>query len=234
MSTARKVSDVERTCTMLDLLHRRVNARANGGAPSHVVIEEVAPGTGWTARRWADVLVLSVWPSKGQTLDGYEVKASRADLKRELSDLSKHEAVARYCDHWWLVLWDESMLLDGVPESWGLIVTQPDGDDRCLKIIRQAATLTPQPWPRGFVCSLVRNAYQQSPGEGYLARAVSYSADIARDAGERRARDEARKALEALRDIVFAETDSWMRPNDPAKIIAEACRQLGDSQRERA
>src|ERR1041384_1602390 len=103
MSKRARITDFERTATMVDLLRDRFCA-GDGMSLSHVVLEEVAPGTGWMGgSRWADVLVLSVWKSKGRTLNGYEIKASRADLKKELRDLDKHQALARYCDEWWLV-----------------------------------------------------------------------------------------------------------------------------------
>jgi len=141
---------------------------------SHVVIEEVAPGTGWSGvNRWADVLALSVWPSKGLTLDGYEIKASRADLKRELADPKKHEALARYCDTWTLVVWDEAILLEGIPETWGICTTSEEDGERVLLEKRRPTKLEATSWPRGFVCSLVRNAYEQAPGAAYLARAVA-------------------------------------------------------------
>lgn len=176
MSKARRVPDFERTATMLDLVHRIYpehypHGRAMG--LSHVVIEECAPGTGWRhVNRYADVLALSVWPSKGLTLDGYEIKASRTDLKKELADLSKHEAIARYCDTWTLVVWDESLLIDGIPEEWGILTTKPDDHDgRALVEKRKPRKRTPDPWPRQFVCALVRNAFEQAPGAAYIARA---------------------------------------------------------------
>jgi len=115
-----RIDAVERTVMMVDLLRQSYPAERNG-ILSHVVIEEVAPGTGWAAtQRWADMLALSVWPSKGLTLDGYELKASRSDLRRELADPTKHEAVAQYCDTWSLVAWDEGVLVDGIPNWWGI------------------------------------------------------------------------------------------------------------------
>ena len=228
VSLPRKLTDVERTSTMLDLVHQSVPITTNGTAPSHVVVEEVAPGVGWSGvQRWADVLVLGMWPSKGLALEGYEVKASKADLKRELRDPKKHEALARYCDYWWLVVWDESLLVDGIPETWGVMVTV-DGKhgERELKVLKKATKLTPLPWPRAFVCSLVRNAHQQSPGAAYVARACVAAARRGEQDGRRWADGETRRALEPLRDLLFADKDRWMRPNDPETILRVACERL--------
>ena len=219
MSKARRISDVERTATMLDLIHRLYPS--NGVSLSHVVIEEVAPTTGW-ARRWADVVVLGVWPSNGLKLDGYEVKASRADLKRELADPAKHRAVARYCDTWSLVVWDDAVLVDGIPEDWGIIKTADDDNgERYLEDVRKPAKRTPEPWPRDFVCSLVRNAFEQSPGAAYLARACAASYRQGQHSGEIAAKSFARQQWEKLAGTIYG-SDHWKWPDaarDPEALV---------------
>jgi hypothetical protein len=115
MSKGTRITDRERTATMLDLVRRRYEGEGTEPAMSraYVVVEEVAPGTGFFGTsRYADVLALGVWPSNGLTLDGIEIKASRADLKREVADLTKHHAVARYCDSWTLVAWERARYAD--------------------------------------------------------------------------------------------------------------------------
>jgi hypothetical protein len=232
MSKPRRMDDVERTCTMLDLVRRQYPA---GGAMSlsHVVIEEVAPSTGWAARRWADVLALSVWPSKGLALDGYEVKASRGDLKRELADPAKHEALARYCDAWWLVVWDEAVITDvpPIPESWGIMITMDGEFGRELEVKRRPAKRTPEPWPREFICSLVRNAFEQSPGAAYVARACAEANRVGRSDAEylaRSARDEAARAI----GVALYGAEHWKWPKEARstehllKMAAERLTQL--------
>jgi hypothetical protein len=214
VSKPRRIDAIERTATMLDLIRQRYPT-GDGMSLSHVVIEEVAPGTGWGSRpRWADALALSVWPSKGLTLDGYEVKATRADLKRELADPTKHVSLARYCDAWWLVAWDEGVLVDGVPESWGILLTR-DGEDgeRELVVHRKAPPQTPEPWPRAFVCSLVRNAYEQSPGAAYVARACAEAAARGRRDAEYLARNARDEAARAIAVAIYGE-NSWKWPKE--------------------
>jgi hypothetical protein len=190
---------------------------------SHVVVEEVAPGTGWSgSARWADVLALGVWPSKGLTLDGYEIKASRADLKRELADPDKHTALARYCDTWSLVVWDESVLVDGIPETWGIIVTAEEDGERVLVTKRKAAKLRPEAWPRNFVCSLVRNAYEQSPGAAYVARIASQSWKRGNHEGESDATAGMKSHLDPLACALYG-ADRWKWP-DEARDPEALCR----------
>jgi hypothetical protein len=199
---------LERTAIMRDLVRAQYPAD-RGVSLSHVVVEEVAPGTGWSStQRWADVVVLGMWPSKGLDLHGYEVKASKADLKKELADPSKHEALARYCDTWTLVAWDEAVLADGIPDWWGIKLTrQADGGDRELVVHRRPEVREPEPWPRAFVCSLVRNTYYQSPGAAYVARACVEAARRGKDNGRR----EARALLYPLARALYGQ-DEWKWP----------------------
>jgi hypothetical protein len=229
MSKARRIPDVERTTTMLDLIRRKYEGDQRAMSLSHVVVEECAPGTGFSnGARFADVLALGVWRSNGMRLDGYEVKASRADLRRELADLSKHEAVARYCDSWTLVAWDDSVLVEGIPEAWGVTLTREGEHGRELVEQRRASKREPEPWPRDFVCSLVRNAYQQSPGAAFVARAViEASANSYRD-GKREGERVVKAALKPLAEAIYGR-DSWRWPreaHDVAHLVTRAAEML--------
>lgn len=230
MSKLRKVSDYERTSIMLDLLHGKFgfSGALEHMPPQHVVIEEVADGTGF-ARRWADVLVLNCWRSGRFELDGFEVKASRADLKRELATPSKHQAVARFCDRWTLVAWDEKML-EGleIPTSWGVVVTRDINGVRELHQVRRAPKLSPEPFTRGFVASMVRNAHQQAPGAALLSRTVVSTVDRVREEFRRQQKAEAKRAVEPLARALYGE-DQWRWPaeaQDPAAVIAAAVGRL--------
>lgn len=227
MSKRRLVSDTERTQTMLDLVH--CCYPSDELRQSYVVIEEVAPGTGYSSvQRYADVLVLAVWPSLGLTLDGYEIKASRADLKKELADLSKHMGVARYCNRWTLLAWDESVLVDGIPDDWGIAITVDGEHGRELKQIRKAPNREPQEWPRAFVCSLVRNAYQQGPRAAFLARAVIETADRARSEWRRVGESQRQDLVLPLTKALFGR-DSWKWPaeaRNPEHVVKIATERL--------
>lgn len=178
-----RVLDSERTAIMTDLVRRRHEAEYGDvyGSPGTVVLNEVSPFVGWGRPRYADVLALGVWKSSGQNLHGYEIKASKADLKRELADPEKSRAISRYCNTWTLVVWDDSMLVDGIPGDWGICVAQRDEmGEYELEWRRRPAALAPEPWTRSFICSLVRNAYEQSPAAAYVARAAEFAATRAR------------------------------------------------------
>ena len=81
---------------------------------------EVGDATGARHSRWADALAMSLWPTHGLRLHGFEIKVSRGDWLRELKDPSKAEAIAQYCDHWWLVTADDSIAKkEELPPNWG-------------------------------------------------------------------------------------------------------------------
>lgn len=212
MSKAARVADAERTAIMLDLLRREYSGSGSMSL-SRIVIEECAPGTGWAARRWADALVLGMWPSKGLLLDGYEIKASKQDLKKELADLSKHRAVARYCDSWTLVAWDEAMLVGGIPDEWYIQLTRDGEFGRELYTYRQGKALTPEPWPRQFVCSMVRNAYEQAPGAAYVARATIEANALGRREGKDIANGDWLHALKPLLIELYGK-EEWNWPRE--------------------
>ena len=52
--------------------------------PAYAFFEEVRAQTGYAAGGSADGLALSLWPSRGIELHGFEVKVSRSDWLREL------------------------------------------------------------------------------------------------------------------------------------------------------
>lgn len=187
---------------MLDLLQRRFGHGQLRS--SHVVLEEVAPSTGFRGvQRFADALVLGLWPSSGMLLHGFELKATKGDLKRELSDLKKHAALARYCDTWSLLLWEDQLIVDQIPADWGIWVTRPGTHERQLRVVRAAKKRTPEPWPRQFVASLVRNAYEQSPGAAWTARLLDEAAAHQRASIERHAENTYRQQIEKLGHALY-------------------------------
>lgn len=89
--------------------------------PEWAIMWEVGQGTGAAGGRYADAVMMSLWSSRGLELHGVEIKISRSDWKREAADPSKAEAIARFCDRWWVhtapgVVDD----LSDLPPAWGL------------------------------------------------------------------------------------------------------------------
>lgn len=139
---------------MLGLLRTRYTEKAGNG-DAWAFIEKVRDAAGFDAKRTIDAMAMSLWPSRGLTLHGFEVKCSRSDWLRELKDPSKAESFMRHLDRWWLVVADASIVAPGeLPETWGLLVAT--GNRLVCKV--EAPRLAAQPLPRGMLASLLRSA----------------------------------------------------------------------------
>lgn len=91
--------------------------------PAYALLTSVRNQTGFQRQiRTADALAMSLYPSRGIELLGFEVKVSRADWLRELREPDKAESIARYCDRWYVVAGDKDVVEDNeVPPNWGLL-----------------------------------------------------------------------------------------------------------------
>lgn len=125
--------------------------------PAWALFEEVGNATGTMHSRRADAIAMSLWPSRGLELHGFEVKISRSDWVRERDDPAKAEVIAKRCDRWWLVVGDEKLVHDGeLPPSWGLLVLK--GDKLVTKV--DAPKLEAEPLTRGFLAAILRRAHE--------------------------------------------------------------------------
>lgn len=134
--------------------------RKRYSAPAWAYLEEVRNSTGYIGTpRTADGLAMSLWPSRGLSVHGFEVKVSRSDVVKELRTPEKAEAIMKYCDHWWLVLGDAKIIEPGeLPPTWGLMVVRGKTQ---LRAVTEAPKLEPKPLDRNFIASLLRN-FEQS------------------------------------------------------------------------
>lgn len=160
-------------------------------------LTEVRRATGYNhTPRYADAVAMSLWPSRGLLLNGFELKASRKDWKKELDHPEKaDESIFPFCDRWWLVVADEEIVDKGeLPATWGLMA--PKGKSLAVKV--EAPTLKPKPVDRGFLASLLRAAVGQLPAEAELERVRHAAHAEGVKAGQQYAGHE----LEALRKTV--------------------------------
>jgi hypothetical protein len=107
-----------------DLLNR---LQARYAPPGWAFFPEFRSATGAGNERYADAIAVSVFPSRGLEIYGFEIKVSKSDLKAELNDARKADAIGKFCSHWYLVISDEK-LLEGleIPTKWGIL--KPRGD----------------------------------------------------------------------------------------------------------
>ncbi len=124
--------------------------------------KEVPNATGAGCNRHCDALAMSLWPSRGLYLTGFELKVSRADWIKELKQPEKADSIARYCDYWFLVVGSKDIVQAGeLPPTWGLLA--PVGGK--LKVITEATKLEPIELSRKFIAALMRVTQEQASAE---------------------------------------------------------------------
>jgi hypothetical protein len=113
-------------------------------APAWAFLPQVRNGTGWQREtsRWADAIAMGLWPSRGLSVVGFEIKVHRGDWLLELRQPAKAEDFISVCHRWWLVAGDAAIIEPGeLPDTWGLMVVK----GRRLKAVREAPALAPRP-----------------------------------------------------------------------------------------
>lgn len=135
-------------------------------ATAYALFFEVGDSTGLACGRHADAICMSLWPSRGLGVAGYEFKASRSDWVKERDTPAKSEAILQYCDEWWLVVSAEGIVLPGeLPPTWGLMIVKAGS----LKVLTPAPKLTPKTWPKAFLASVLRSAQKPSAAADEIA-----------------------------------------------------------------
>lgn len=142
---------------------------ARHSPPAWAFLPEVRSGTGYLrAVRTADAFAMSLWPSRGLELHGFEVKVSRGDWLRELKDPAKAEDLFAFCDRWWLVVGARDIVKPGeLPPTWGLMV--PRGEQ--LIVETEAPKLESQPPDKLLLASILRDVLESwVPKSSILAK----------------------------------------------------------------
>lgn len=161
-------------------------------APAYALMPHVRNSTGisYSKVRTADAVSMSLWPSRGLILSGFEIKVSRADWLIELKKPEKADEIASYCDEWWLVVSDKNIVGEGeLPHTWGLLTKYGRG----LRCIKQPKELKAKRIDRTFLAALLRRAFEYMPStqeaqavrkegydEGYQSHKTENSYEIKR------------------------------------------------------
>ena len=149
---------------MLDALHARYAKASQGIGIRYAVAEHVRSSASFDAKRVCDFMAQDLWTTGDLALHGHEVKVSRSDWLRELSDPSKAEAFRRYCDRWWLVVSDRAIVKPGeLPTGWGLLALSGG----TLRAVKGAPRLTPEPLSVTFRAALMRGVAKTYARRGF-------------------------------------------------------------------
>lgn len=133
----------------------RAALRARLPIAEYALLFEVSNMTGFGRNRSADAIAMSLWPSRGLEVFGFEIKVSRGDWLRELKDPAKAEPIAQYCDRWIVLAPTGIVKSEEVPAGWGL--WQLDDGDKLSAAITPPK-LTPVALDRTFIAALLRRA----------------------------------------------------------------------------
>jgi hypothetical protein len=178
---------------LVQMLRKRHARLGNGGSGEYAFLTQVRDAAGFYGSRTLDVVTLSLWPSRGMELHGYEVKVSRADWIRELHEPAKAEAFVQRLDRFSLVVADEAMVAPGeLPPGWGLMAVR---GGRLVTVV-QAPNLRrgkePPPVSRSWLVCLLRAA-------GAVPEVDPAEARAARDEGLAAGRSRAEREVVDLR-----------------------------------
>ncbi len=146
-------------------------------APQFAFLPQVADSTG-SVGRTADAIAMSLWPSRGLELIGFEIKVNRADWLRELKQPEKAESILRFCDRWYIAIPHQGIVGPGeLPPTWGLIETAGGR----ARVTTEAPKLEASPLSRRFLAAVLRRVDAVRPDRKMLAEAEKKARDHARD-----------------------------------------------------
>lgn len=188
------------TYTAHDLL---LKIEANHVAPDWACFAEVSNGTGGNARRRSDALAMSLWPSRGLIMRGFEIKVRRDDWRNEKRNPMKAEEIGQFCHEWWVVA--APGVVDDpeteMPPAWGLMV--PD-DAGVLRVVHKATALDPRPITRQFLAAVLRAAdkAKAAHNEGWIRRSeIAEQVRLAEERGAARVTHEAKLAKRNMENL---------------------------------
>ena len=191
---------------------------------------EVGDGTGQNGHRHADAVAMNLWPSRGLTIEGIEIKVSRSDWQRELAVPEKADRIARHCDRWWLAAAPGVVKdINEVPAAWGVLLWNEKraADDKpALKVARQAPRQeAPEHINRTFVAALVR-AFGRPDQDVFAAQLKRELRNVEIRVTERVRNDRlsreigAAKQLELLTATLKGHDLSWLADEQVCQAVA--------------
>ena len=194
----------------------------------YAIAEEVGLTTGFSHRR-LDMMVLDCYNSNGFRIDGFEIKISTSDLRRELEDPEKHIAFFDVIDYYTIAAPSgvTEPLMDIIPKRWGILIINEDGSTRYKrKPLALEDKKADRAVPRGFLASIVRSIQGLQPSAQELREAFERGVKEGKEQAERhrgymvdRVKQEADK-LEAY-DKLAARFNIWGSSNEMDEILDE-------------
>ena len=154
----------------------------------YLTIVEAPDGPDRTGRK-LDLLVVSLWRSRGYELDGVEIKVSASDWKRELDNAAKADWWWRHVHRFWIAVPVAlaPKVRNELPTGWGLLAcsTEPGAGGKRTQVLVKPEKHDPEPmtWPN--VVGLLRASADS--GVGALQRAEERGYDRGHQVAKREA-----------------------------------------------
>lgn len=206
-------------------------------APEYAFMPHVRNGTGYSRRttRTADALAMSLYPSRGLDLHGFEIKSDRGDWLREKADPEKAEEIGRFCEFWWVVAGGPNVVDqdDLFPPAWGLLVAHGGK----LRVVRQAPRREAKPLDRVQLAAILRRAAEcvvpKAEVDAAVERRIQQAKERAEADVEQRVKyrtsnlqhevDRLTRKVEAFEKASGIDLDDWRvgRIGEAAKFIAD-------------
>lgn len=195
----------------------------------YAVAEEVGRTTGGGCRR-IDVLVMDCYWSNSYRLDGFEIKVSVSDLRRELENPDKHIAFFDVLDYFTLAAPAEVInpVYDLIPKRWGILIVNADGSTRLRRgpLALADERGKDRKLDRGFVASMVRAIQQRQPAESELSEAYERGKKEGVESEQRSYRWEKERLHNQAEkvnkyDEMVSRFELWGRSNDITSIMDE-------------
>jgi len=147
-------------------------------APAWAFLPFVRSATGYGRTiRTADGVAMSLWPSRGLELLGFEIKVSRGDWLQELKNPEKADAIFGFCHRWYIVAGDDTIMDKAeLPSTWGLMVKKGRG----LRTVTEAPKLQPKAIDLSLLCAILRRVQETQAPKAVLKkeRAEGYSEGV--------------------------------------------------------
>lgn len=168
----------------------------------YVVAEEVGVTTGGACRR-IDMIALDCFKSNGFRLDGFEIKVSTSDLRRELEDPNKHNAFFGIIDFFTLAVPQGVVapVYHVIPKKWGILIVNDDGTTRYRRKPLALEDKIEKDVPRGFLASLVRNVQDHQPAQKAISDAFWRGRAEGEESQKRICEDLRKRARDVSEDI---------------------------------
>lgn len=177
---------------------------------------EIRDSTGWAGKgNRADALAMSLWPSRGLGLTGFEVKTHRSDWLRELGDPAKSAVIQKFCHFWYLVTEPDLVKEGELPRTWGLLER---ASPKKLKVVKEAPALKAKALSPQFIASMLRNASEGAERKAKqladaMAEATREQAKSAEEGRLKNARAQLEAQMQYLKEFETAARISLTNPH---------------------